>query len=358
MPRVFGTAFALALAACAIVGVGASAAQSPRIGKPRPPPPGPAPVMPLPPAQFDSNLVVGGQDIKARLMETRLGVSVMVNGRGPYRFVVDSGADTSVVGVGLAEKLQLPLSTPVVLNGITARNEVDRVKIDQLTLGTTTTTDLHLPALRESDVGGDGLIGIDALHQQRLMMDFETRVVRVEDATLPPPKHVFGEILIIAKRRRGQLILAHVKAGGFPLDAVIDTGSQVTIGNMALRAKLFRAHPEKFNKTIIVGVTGVPVELGVVTVDELQLGPVILNDVPIAFADLPPFNVFGLSDQPALLLGTDILENFRRVSLDFKSRKVRFQLRRCAADTFQTVATVNERPASLMPYKSTEACIR
>lgn len=357
MSRVFGRALALALAACAMVSVPVSA-QAPRIGKPRPAPPGPAPVMPLPPAQFDPNLVVGGQDIKARLMETRLGVYVMVNGRGPYRFVVDSGADTSVVGAGLAEKLQLPLSTPVVLNGMTARNEVDRVKVDQLTLGTTTTTDLHLPALREADVGGDGLIGIDALHQQRLMMDFETRVVKIEDARLPPPKRVAGEIVITAKRRKGQLILAHVRAGGFPLDAVIDTGSQLTIGNMALQAKLFRAHPERFKKTIAVGVTGVPVELGIAYVDELQLGPVILYDVPIAFADLPPFDVFGLSKDPALLLGTDILENFRRVSLDFSARKVRFQLRRCKPDTFQTTASVNERPASLMPYKSTEACLR
>ena len=190
------------------------------------------------------------------------------------------------------------------------------------------------------------------------MMDFETRVVRIEDARLPPPKRVYGEIVITAKRRKGQLILAHVRAGGFPLDAVIDTGSQITIGNMALRAKLFRAHPERFNKTIIVGVTGVPVQLGIVTVEELQLGPVILYDVPIAFADLPPFQVFGLSNEPALLLGTDILENFRRVSLDFGSRKVRFQLRRCAAQPFQTTATLNQRQASLMPYKSTEACLR
>ena len=151
--------------------------------------------MPLPPAQFDSNLVVGGQDIKARLMETRLGVSVMVNGRGPYRFVVDSGADTSVVGVGLAEKLQLPLSTPVVLNGMTARNEVDRVKIDQLTLGTTTTTDLHLPALREFDVGGDGLIGIDALSSAKADDGFRNaRRQGRGRRPFPLPKHVFGRI--------------------------------------------------------------------------------------------------------------------------------------------------------------------
>jgi hypothetical protein len=44
--------------------------------------------------------------------------------------------------------------------------------------------------------------------------------------------------------------------------------------------------------------------------------------------------VFGLSGEPALLLGTDILETFRRVSLDFRARKVRFQLRRCEQSVF------------------------
>ena len=357
MPRVLGWAFALALVACVGSGVSAYGAEAPRIGKPRPPPPGPPPVMPLPPAQFDDTLAIGGEDIKARLVDTRLGLYVMVNRRGPYRFVVDSGADTSVVGVRLAEALQLPVTSPVILNGMTARNEVDRVRVDELSLGPVTTRNLELPALREAHVGGDGLIGIDALAQQRLMMDFESRTVRVEDATVPE-KRFPGAIVITAKRQRGQLILAHVRAGGVSLDAVIDTGSDLTIGNMALRDKLFRKHPDRFKKTIAVGVTGVPIELAMAYVDELQLGPVILHDVPIAFADLPPFDVFGLSKQPALLLGTDILENFRRVSLDFRSRKVRFQLRNCKPERFYTAASLNERPASLMPYKSTEACRR
>jgi len=49
----------------------------------------------------------------------------------------------------------------------------------------------------------------------------------------------------------------------------------------------------------------------------------------MAFADVPPFRMFGLANEPALLLGTDILESFRQISLDFKARKVRFQLRKC-----------------------------
>jgi len=66
---------------------------------------------------------------------------------------------------------------------------------------------------------------------------------------------------------------------------------------------------------------------------------VTLENVPIAFADVPPFELFGLSSEPAILLGTDILQLFRRVSLDFRARKVRFQVRTCRPEgiVFNTV---------------------
>lgn len=321
-------ALVIALVAASAAAGDVRAAEPPVIRKPMPPPPTPPNVPPLPPAYYDPALAIGGEDLKARKEETRLSVHVRVNGSGPYRFIVDSGADTSVVGLRIARDLQLPLGTPAVLNGMTARNLVDRVRVDELSLGTTSFRNLQLPALREGDLGGEGMIGIDALHQQRLMMDFEKRTIKVEDARVPY-KRSPGEIVVIARRERGQLILTHVQASGLPLDAVIDTGSEVTIGNLALRDKLVRKRRQKLEVVEVTGVTGITVRLELARVSELRLGPVVYYDVPIAFADVPPFKLFGLADEPALLLGTDLLESFRRVSLDFKARKVRFQLRRC-----------------------------
>jgi hypothetical protein len=321
-----------------VAGGAASVAAPPRIGRPRPAPPATSSLPPLPPAQIDDTLAVEGDEIKARKVETRLTVEVRVNGHGPYQFVVDSGADTSVVGLRIARDLELPLGSPVILNSMTDRAIVDRVRVAELTLGPSTIRDLHLPALRETDVGGAGMIGIDALVRQRLMMDFEKRVIKVEDASRPwKPRP--GEIVVTARLRRGQLILTHVKAAGLPLDAVIDTGSEFTIGNLALRDKLVR-RGRKIQKVTGIGVTGASVEFDVAVISELQLGPVTLRNVPMAFAEVPPFKMFALSDRPALLLGTDLLEKFRRVSLDFKARKARFQLRRCAP---QTVAVTTVR---------------
>lgn len=356
MPR-YNLVLALGLTCSAVAGGGEAVAQAPRIGKPRPAPSSPSTLPPLPPAAIDDTLAVGGDEINARKVETRLSVEVRVNGRGPYQFIVDSGADTSVVGVRIARELQLPLGTPVILNGMTDRNIVDRVHVAELTLGPSTIRDLQLPALREQDVGGAGMIGIDALARQRLMMDFEKRLIKVEDAT-KPAKALAGEIVVTARWRRGQLILTEVRAAGLSLEAVIDTGSQITIGNLALRDKLVRRRRTKLETITATGVTGKAADLQLAQIAELRLGPVTLRNVPMAFADLPPFKVFGLSDRPALLMGTDLLEAFRRVSLDFRARKVRFQLRRC---TPQAVAISTMRTSSLTRLSTTggtEVCGR
>ena len=280
------------------------------------------------PAVIDNSLAIGGDDIGARKVRTRMTIPVRVNGHGPYRFVVDSGADSSVIGSRIAGALKLPPGTPAILNGITATSRVERVLVDELKVGDTGISALELPVLQEHHLGGDGMIGIDALVEQRLMMDFEKRVIKVEDARRPVPRYD-GEIVVTAYLRRGQLIITQARANGRPVEAVIDTGSEITIGNFALRDQIIRRRVAPLEKVAVIGVTGVTVDLEMARIAELRLGPVLLRGVNIAFAEVPPFAVFGLSDRPALLLGADLMNTFRRVSLDFRARKVRFQLRRC-----------------------------
>lgn len=349
--RGLNVVLALGMILCAAAG-GASAA-----GKRKPALDPAAKMPPLPPAVIDETLAIGGEDIDARKVRTRMTVAVQVNGRGPYRFVVDSGADTSVIGLRLARALQLPAGTPVLLNGMTDSSRVDRVLVDELQLGESTFRDLQLPALQERDLGGEGMIGIDALVEQRLMMDFEKRVIKVEDARQPAPR-LDGEIVVTARRRRGQLILTQVTANRKQVDAVVDTGSEITIGNLALRDQLIRGNEDKFTTIGVTGVTGVTVNLQLARIAELKLGSVTLRNVPMAFAQVPPFEVFGLTDKPALLLGTDLLETFRRISLDFRARKVRFQLRRCGSTGIVISTSPSSSLARLSSNGNNETCRR
>lgn len=307
----------------------------------------------LPPAEFDETLSIGGDEIEARQLRSRMTVEVNINGTGPHRFVVDSGADTSVIGRKLAAELDLPGADPVLLHSMTESTMVDRVEVDTLELGPSTVSNLELPVLKESFIGGDGMIGLDALIEQRLMLDFDERIITVEDRYDEPVDFGRNEIIVTGRLRRGQLILTEVSAQGHEVDAIIDTGTEVTIGNLALKEELVR-HSNRRDQTFeIYGVTGASAEIEFAIIRKLKMGPITFTNVPIAFADVPPFGVFGLDDEPSLLLGTDLMETFRRVSLDFAERKVRFQLKKCSSQ-FARVRTVKH--ATRLRADSESAC--
>ncbi len=294
-----------------------------------PDPPRRAPTIPLHEAMLDDRLEIAGNDIDAVQIETRMAVDVRIDGHGPYRFVVDSGADRSAIGQRLAADLRLPAGDPVMLHGMAGASRTGTVMIGTLAVGGSVATDIAAPVLPERFLGASGLLGIDALRGQRLMLDFDADTIAIED-TRRPVRAQRDEIVVTARRRGGQLILTQARAGGVPIRAVVDTGSQLTIGNLALRDALFRRRkPPVFSSATLVGVTGDQMAVAVAIVPEMRIGGIQLRDVPVAFADLPPFALFELGDVPAMMLGTDLMGNFRRVSLDFGARKVRFQLRRC-----------------------------
>jgi predicted aspartyl protease len=309
----------------------------------------------LPPADFDETLSIGGDEIDARQLRSRMTVDVNINGTGPHRFVVDSGADTSVIGKRLAAKLGLPDAEPVLLHAMTESTIVDRAKVDTLELGPSIVTNLELPVLNESFIGGDGMIGLDALVEQRLMLDFDERIITVEDRYGEPVDFGRNEIIVTGRLRRGQLILTEVSAQGHKVDAIIDTGTEVTIGNLALKEELVRHSNRRDQKFEIFGVTGATAEIEFAIIRQLKMGPITFSNVPIAFADVPPFEVFGINDEPSLLLGTDLMETFRRVSLDFGERKVRFQLKKCGSQ-FAPVRTIKH--ATRLRTQTASACER
>ena len=159
------------------------------------------------------------------------------------------------------------------------------------------------------------------------MLDFAGKKITIQDARIPAASTP-DEIVVTARRRKGQLILTQGMIDGDTVYAVIDTGAQVTVGNIALRDRIFRGGRLPQSRPItLISVTGQAVTANLYVVPEMTLGGLTLRQVQIAFADVPPFALFGLAKQPALLLGSDLLENFSRISLDFRRRRVRFLLR-------------------------------
>ena len=282
----------------------------------------------IPPATLDDTLDIVGDALAAEQRRSRMFVQVAVNGRGPYRFLVDSGADRTVIGLDLATRLALPAGRQVKLRSMAGASQVGTVEIETLRIGSSDIPDIAAPALPERFLGAQGIIGIDALAEQRLMLDFDTKTITIQDSRVRQATNA-DEIVVTARRRNGQLILTQVSFRGERIYAVLDTGSEATMGNLALQARVFRGRrPPPPQPITLVSVTGQSIEANAAVLPEIMIGGITLRTVPVAFADAPPFALFGLDKQPALLLGTDVLQAFRRVSLDFRNRKVRFVMRR------------------------------
>ncbi len=276
--------------------------------------------------------------VKLHEYETRMTVPVTINGAGPFAFIVDSGATRTVISSRLATLLNLPSAGIVSLHSVGGESQVGSVKIDALTLGGLPAKPIVAPVLDEENLGAVGILGIDTLADKKVVIDLDANRMTIEEAdrrTAPPANN---EIIVVARRRYGQLVLADAEAAGLRIYAVVDTGSMVTIGNSVLREKLVRRKRAIPQSVDITDVTGLKIRALFAAISDMRLGAWHMNNVVIAFSDAHAFHRFGLDDKPAMLLGMDMMRASSRVSIDFKRRTVRLLRRGERSDSGLTLS--------------------
>ncbi len=279
---------------------------------------------------------------------TRVGAAVTINGRGPFVFVIDTGAGATAISDTLAAELQLPAREPVLVHGITTATRTESVAVDRLLLSGLGFRDLHCPVLPASNLGADGLLGLDVLGRFRLSFDvgrrsasLSIRGVRIlmGGADLTTGTRIRRGGLRSIRGRFGQLILTQVTVGGVPTAAFIDSGAQYSIGNTALQRAVAARSAEGGRLTRAVplyGVTGQSLSANLARVPDLRFGSTRLGLTPLLFADLHCFQTLELAGSPALLIGADLLGRFGHVILDFPDGTVTFRgLRRQTTRTIE-----------------------
>jgi len=250
-------------------------------------------------------------------------VPVRIGTNGPYRFLVDTGAERTVLARHVAADLALAPAGRATVIGIAGSMAVDLVEVDEVTLGRRSFYSLTAPLLEGRHIGADGIIGIDGLQDQRVLLDFDKRLMAVSDAASLGGNRGF-EIVVRARRKSGQLIMTNALVEGVRTDVVIDTGATSSIGNRALQRQL--AKRGKLSQTALMSVTGQSIVADMALVRRMRVGDLTMDGFYIAFADAPPFAALGLSEKPAMLMGMNELRGFRRVAIDFETRKVLFDL--------------------------------
>lgn len=254
----------------------------------------------------------------------RMTVPVRVHEQGPFDFLVDTGSQNTVLSTELANRLGIQNRSRATLVGIAGRERVDAVSVEQLDIGRRSFYSLYAPLLTTTNIGADGILGVDSLQGQRVLIDFGKKLMAIGDAKTLGGNRGY-EIVVTARRKSGQLIVTNARIDGILTDVVIDTGAQGTIGNRALQSAIAKRKGQ-VNQTMLRSVTGQEIVADLSTSRTLSIGAANINNVQIAYADTPAFGALGLGNRPAVLLGMRELQVFRRIAIDFATRKIMFDL--------------------------------
>jgi len=267
---------------------------------------------------------------------TRVGAAVYIDGRGPFTFVIDTGAGTTSVADSLADRLGLRAMPPVLVHGITEARITRSVAIDRLQLSGLGFRSLTCPVFPRDQLGADGLIGLDVLDRFRLKFNVIRRSASLSvrgvsirmGGDMVTGSRLLREGIRSVRGRFGQMIMTRITVDGQPTSAFVDSGAQYSIGNQQLRRAVSarrRDGGRVAREVPIYGVTGQSLSADLAMVDDLRFGPQRLGATPMLFADLHCFETLGLSGRPAMLIGADLLGRFREVTLDFRANTVTFE---------------------------------
>ncbi len=252
----------------------------------------------------------------------RMTVPVTIEGQGPFRFMIDTGAQATVVTRQLGDRLGLQPAGRAIVVGMASRVPVDLVRLDGLEFAARVIDNLEVPALEARHVGADGILGLDSLQDLRVMIDFRDGTIAVDTARALGGNAGY-DIIVRARNRLGRLIITEASIDGVRTAVIVDTGAQGSIGNMALMRRLRARQREQGSST---DVNGISLTGAVDFARSLRIKDMELSNLAIMFADSPAFEALGLADRPAMVLGMRELRVFDRVAIDFEARTVLFDM--------------------------------
>lgn len=251
----------------------------------------------------------------------RIVVPVLIDGKGPFRFLVDTGADGSMISPALVHTLGLvPSQTGIEqVEGTTGTEQLPWVTIDSLRIGSIVKHDLRMPISHTPVlIGLDGILGLAGFGAVRVRVDFHSNRVAIDRSTSGLPA---GYLDIHARRTPGGLLMIPAQVGNIRVEAVIDTGAAETLGNAALRRALLRAARNPAAARIY-GVTRQVSSGGISASPTIYLGPAAIRGLEIVYSDIPIFKIWHLDSQPALIIGMNVLGSVDALVLDYPRARV------------------------------------
>jgi predicted aspartyl protease len=259
----------------------------------------------------------------ARDRSGRVLAPINVNGQGPYRFIVDTGANRSVLSVELAQRLTLTPSGIGDVHTVEGVSSAPLVRGARLSFAGLSLEDGEMPILEGGALArADGLLGVDGLRGRRLLISFEQRCIEI--APSRGARRLRGWLAIPGRLRFGNLVVLQGRVGDARVNLLLDTGSSSSLANDALRAAIdARVRRTEDVQVTTAGSTLSPERL--LYIRRLRISGMEVRDVTAFVGGFHVFELWGFADEPTLLIGMDVLSQARGLAIDYERAMVYFQ---------------------------------
>jgi hypothetical protein len=257
----------------------------------------------------------------------RIWAPVMINGHGPFRLVLDTGASHSAITALVALALGIPTdqSPPVILRGVTGSATVPTIRVDTLSVGDLAVDQTLLPIVPDALGGAEGILGSEGLVGKRIFIDFRNDKILITYSK--NERAASGFVNVPFHSLRGTLVVVDAYVGQVRTKAIIDTGGQVTIANLALKEALARSGDSWGGRADSIIGTTKQIEKGeLMDTPAIKLGAIQIHDSGVTFGDLYIFKQWKLTSEPAILIGMDSLGLLDTLIIDYRRHELQLRM--------------------------------
>ncbi len=264
----------------------------------------------------------------------RIWAPVFINGKGPFRLAVDSCADTSGITKRVAQALGLSSQSGrhLLLHGGIGTATVPAVRLTTFNVGDLSIGRSEVPIVPDALGGADGILGTSRMGGRRIMIDFRHDLITITRSRKQPAPA--GYLTIPFKVIRPELIMVDAQVGGVAAKAIIDTGGQGSIANLALRDAMEKWRLDRNAESNKIE----DVTKATMSADSADSPPILIG-VPgtekriniegdrLTFANMRIFDHWQLAKEPTVLIGMNTLGQFDVLIIDYERRELQILMR-------------------------------
>lgn len=264
-------------------------------------------------------------------------VAVTIDGRGPYKFVVDTGATVTLAFQNLAaiENFKPTGGPPRRILGINGSATLDTFRFGDVAIGPATMSD-HIGVILDDWApprqSPHGILGIDFLRRYAVVFDVSAKTMSLyPHGGIPKSTINRWREIRLKPRTYANVSGALYTTTGFlndsPMTFIIDLGSIASLVNYAAAESLYSGVLTRgAGRGLTTGsrlsdVFDDRTKTKTGRFNRVRVGPMVWRSAVMWLRDAPIFEELGVADEPYGLLGADLIaaQNF---ALDFGENRL------------------------------------